>query len=149
MATTYATTTEVSTYLQLSDGSAASATEAEVKQAEIDIDDYALGYTGTWNETTERKLTPASLGSRKSTFLKRAVSEQVAYRRLMGPSFFTRAQFATVEADGFKRTGTVQLVAPKASLLLAEAGLVRKSGRITNTPSLPANWFETAYDEGE
>ena len=151
MATTYATTTEVTTYLQLADGNAASATEAEVKQAEIDLDDYALGYTGTWDSTTERKLTPSGLGSRKAAFLKRAVSEQVAYRRLMGPHFFTRAQFATVEADGFKREGTIPLVAPKASLLLAEAGLVRKSGRITNRPSLPDNWFETAYDldEGE
>jgi len=149
MATTYATTTEITTLLQLADASAAAATENEVKQAEIDIDDYALGYTGTWDSTTERKLKPSGLGNRKATALKRAVAEQVSYRRLMGPSFFTRAQFAKVEADGFKREGTVPLVAPKASLLLAEAGLVRKSGRISNAPSLPANWFETAYDEGE
>jgi hypothetical protein len=120
-----------------------------VKQAEIDIDDFALGYTGTWDATTERKIKPSGLGARKATALKRAVSEQVAYRRLMGPTFFQRAQFATVEADGFKREGTVPVVAPKASLLLAEAGLVRKSGRISNSPSLPANWFETAFDEGE
>ena len=149
MATTYATTNEITTLLQLADGSAAAATENEVKQAEIDIDDYALGYTGTWDSTTERKLKPSGLGNRKATFLKRAVAEQVSYRRLMGPSFFTRAQFADVKADGFERIGTVPLVAPKASLLLAEAGLVRKSGRISNAPSLPANWFETAYDEGE
>lgn len=149
MATTYATTTEVTTYLQLAEPTAAAATENEIKQAEIDIDDYALGYTGTWDTTTERKVKPSGLGARKATSLKRAVAEQVAYRRLMGPSFFQRAQFADVKADGFERIGTIPVIAPKASLLLAEAGLVRKSGRITNAPSLPANWFETAYDEGE
>lgn len=146
MATTYATTTEVTNLLQLAESTAASATENEVKQAEIDIDDFALGFTSTWNAATERKLTPANLSTRTAALLKRAVAEQVSYRRLMGPSFFTRAQFADVKADGFERIGTLPVVAPKVSLLLAEAGLVRRSGRISNG-RLPVDWFETAADE--
>jgi hypothetical protein len=147
MATTYATTNEVTTYLQLALSTADAATENEVKQAEIDLDDYALGFIGSWDATTERKLKPANYTSRTQTSLKRAVAIQVDYRRVMSASFFTRAQLETVESDGFKRTGTLPLVAPKASLLLAEAGLVRRTGRISNWRRHPIDWFETAADE--
>lgn len=145
MATTYATTTDVTTYLQLAEPSASAASEAEVKMAEIDIDDFALGYRDSIDATTERKITPSQHSDVARLLLKRAVAEQVSYRRLMGPSFFTKAQFGDIKADGFERTGTIPVIAPKAALLLAEAGLVKKSGRIVNS-RLPADWFETGAD---
>ena len=143
---TYATATDVTDILTLANPDLEPVTSSEIKQAELDIDDV-IGLQ-TWNNDTERKLTPNNLFPYQRVYLKRAVASQVEYRRVMGPDFFARAQFKHVETpDGFKRDGVLPYVSPKATQLLAEAGLSRRIGRITSRSQLPYNWFETAADE--
>lgn len=127
---TYTNQENANDYLGFTDVS-----EAEVNQAERDLDDLALGAHGErQNAAPYRKLDPLNLDEYKADGLERACCEQIRYRRLMGSEFFARPQRKSGEAENVKFDGTLPHVAPRALAILSDVGLVNRlgSGSTTN-----------------
>jgi hypothetical protein len=140
MATTYTDAAAVNAYIGVTDVS-----DAEINQAEADLDDLALG---AWKRQTTapfRKLIPAKVSAAKADGLARATAEQVKYRRLMGEEFFTRPQRDKGSVDGVSYEGTLPHIAPRALAILADVGLVVKSGRPSTMPA--SNIEEIGWEE--
>lgn len=130
MATTYTDAETVNAFIGVADVS-----DAEINQAEADIDDLALG---AWERQTAapfRKIDPEKVPAAKADGLARATAEQVKYRRLMGEEFFTRPQRQRGSAEGVSYEGTLPHIAPRALAILADVGLVIKTGRPSTRPA--------------
>jgi hypothetical protein len=131
MATTYLTTEEAETLLGYE------VTEAEILQAESDLDDLALGVVLKMDRSTEapfRKLNPAKLTPAQEDNLKRATAEQIKYRRLMGEEFFSRPQRDKSSAEGVSVEGRLPHIGERVTAILADAGLINRLGTYSTKP---------------
>jgi hypothetical protein len=127
---TYTSEEEANSYLGISDVS-----EPEIVQAEADLDDLALGaHPDRMTEAPFRKINPERITPHRGDALHRATCEQVRYRRLMGAEFFTRPQRDKGSAEGVSYEGTLPHIAPRATAILADVGLINKTGRASFTP---------------
>jgi hypothetical protein len=121
----YTTEEDANIYLGFTDVS-----EAEVLQAERDLDDLALGaYPDRQTEDPFRKIDPEKIDAFKADGLHRATCEQIRYRRLMGSEFFARPQRKSGKAEGVEFDGTLPHIAPRSLAILADVGLVQKLGK--------------------
>lgn len=135
----YATPTEVENITGLEEVS-----EAETEQASLDLDLYALGARPSRNSETGLKLTPADLSEPQQAAVKRACAIQVKYRRKMGVDFFeTPQRGGTIKIDGIEYSGTLPLASQQAQDLLADYGLIDRTGTVTSRPE----WVEP-YNRG-
>jgi hypothetical protein len=131
MATTYLTTEEAETLLGYE------ITEAEVLQAESDLDDLALGVVLKMDRSTEapfRKINPDKLTPAQEDNLKRATAEQIKYRRLMGEEFFSRPQRDKSSAEGVSVEGRLPHIGERVTAILADAGLINRLGTYSTKP---------------
>jgi hypothetical protein len=127
----YTSTESATTYLGIYD-----LTEEEINKAEQDIDDLALGAQPDRSTTAPfRKIDPEKIQGYKADGLHRATCEQVRYRRLMGSEFFSRPQRDKGSAEGISYEGTLPHIAPRALAILADVGLVNRTGKASAGPS--------------
>lgn len=102
-----------------------SVTEQDIKTAESDLDDIALGHHPRSNKPPFRKLNPGLLSPMQADALKRATAEQVKYRKIMGNRFFDKQQFSgSVSQPGITvERNYLPLIKDRVLMILVDAGL--------------------------
>ena len=132
MATTYISEEDAATYLGYEP------TEAEILQAEQDLDDLAIGVQPKYQMETApyRKINPVKVSERQEMSLARATVEQIKYRRLMGEEFFNRPQRDKGSSEGVSYEGRLPHISERALAILADAGLINKLGTFSTKPKL-------------
>lgn len=131
MATTYISQEDATSYLGYEPS------EAEILQAESDLDDLALGVVLKMDRSTEspfRKINPDKLTPIQEDSLKRATAEQIKYRRLMGEEFFSRPQRDKSSAEGVTVEGRLPHIGERVTAILADAGLINRLGTYSTKP---------------
>ena len=132
MATTYISEEDATEYLGYEP------TEAEILQAEQDLDDLALGAQPEKEMTTApfRKIDPAKISDKQESSLARATAEQIKYRRLMGEEFFSRPQRDKGSTEGVSYEGRLPHIGERVLAILADAGLVNRLGTYSSKPKI-------------
>lgn len=132
MATTYLSEEAASEYLGYEP------TEAEILQAEADLDDMALGAhpDKEMTEAPYRKIDPSKISAKQEDSLARATAEQIKYRRLMGEEFFSRPQRSRGSAEGVSYEGRLPHIGERVLAILADAGLVNRLGTYSTKPKV-------------
>lgn len=127
---TYASSTDLTAYLQDSDVTAPDPTPAErlLMRCELEVDTLLAGY-GQPNDSTGLKYNPATdLQTWQAAKLNRAVCAQAEYHLVMGDDFFIQGQYDSWQGPDFAAKGKMPYFGPKVALELAGTGIARSAG---------------------
>lgn len=120
----YTTTEAVDSFLGDPNGTC---TTEEIRLAELDTDAVLIA-VNTWQEDTGLKIDPDKLSNKQNTLLRRAMAEQIRYRRLLGPNaeeFLAVREYAEASGEGFSRKGRRPKYSDRAKDYLRRAGFFR------------------------